>query len=127
MPRTPTETDAFTAIAEPGRRRVLGVLAGGGGSDVSALVERLGWPQPRVSKHLGVLRRAGLVSVERRGRRRVYRVRGERLRGVYDWVRHFERFWESQLDRVKTRAEDMQRERMGPPHERKNERRSHHS
>jgi DNA-binding transcriptional ArsR family regulator len=115
VPRTPTQTDAFTAIAEPGRRRVLRVLAGGAGNDVSALVERLGWPQPRVSKHLGVLRRAGLVSVERRGRRRVYRVRGERLRSVYDWVRHFERFWESQLDRVKARAEQIERDRKKSP------------
>ncbi|MCC6660990.1 MAG: helix-turn-helix transcriptional regulator [Phycisphaerales bacterium] len=110
MPRIPNQSDAFTAIAEPGRRRVLGALARDEGRDVTGLVQELGWPQPRVSKSLGVLRRAGLVTVERRGRRRVYRVNGGRLRSVYDWVRHFERFWESQLERVRARAERIERE-----------------
>lgn len=102
-------TDAFTAIAEPRRREILGVLARtGGGSgerDVSWLVHELGWPQPQVSKHLGVLRRAGLVRVVQHGRRRVYSVNGPQLRPVYDWVRTYEHFWANQLDRIKARAE----------------------
>ncbi len=123
MARSPTATDAFTAIAEPRRREILGVLAGGdggasggsGGSgggerDVTWLVEQLGWPQPQVSKHLGVLRRVGLVSVARRGKRRMYRINGEELRTVYDWVKAYERFWDHQLQRIKDRAEQLERE-----------------
>jgi DNA-binding transcriptional ArsR family regulator len=111
MARAPTTTDAFAAIAEPRRRDILGVLASAGGDrDVTWLVEELGWPQPQVSKHLGVLRQVGLVSVVRRGRRRVYSVNGKELRPVYDWVKAYEKYWEHQLDRIKERAEQKQRE-----------------
>ena len=111
MARAPTTTDAFAAIAEPRRRDILGVLANGGGErDVSWLVEELGWPQPQVSKHLGVLREVGLVSVIRKGRRRVYSVNAEELRPVYDWVKMYEKFWDKQLQRIKERAEQMERE-----------------
>jgi DNA-binding transcriptional ArsR family regulator len=109
MARTSTTADAFAAIAEPRRREVLGALAGGE-RDVSRLVEELGWPQPQVSKHLGVLRKVGLVSVSRKGRRRVYSVNGRELRPVYDWVKRYERFWEHQLHRIKERAERVERE-----------------
>jgi DNA-binding transcriptional ArsR family regulator len=110
MARSPTTADAFNAIAEPRRREILGALANSGAErDVSWLVERLGWPQPQVSKHLGVLRKVGLVSVARRGKRRVYSLNGQGLRPVYDWVKTYERFWESQLERIKDRAERMER------------------
>lgn len=106
MPRVPTTVDAFSAIAEPRRRELLGVLAAGEGThDVSRLVELLGWPQPQVSKHLGVLRKAGLVNVAQDGRRRLYSLHGEALRPVYEWVRSYERFWEHQLRRIRDRAE----------------------
>ncbi len=120
MARSPTTTDAFTAIAEPRRRELLGVLAGerdassgrrgGAERDVSWLIEELGWPQPQVSKHLGVLRKVGLVTVVRKGKRRMYSLNGEQLRPVYDWVKTYERFWDRQLQRIKERAERMQRE-----------------
>jgi DNA-binding transcriptional ArsR family regulator len=111
MARSPAAADAFTAIAEPRRRELLGALAGSyGARDVSWLVAELGWPQPQVSKHLGVLRKARLVSVVRKGKRRMYSVNGQELRPVYDWVKQYERFWESQLQRIKERAERKERE-----------------
>jgi DNA-binding transcriptional ArsR family regulator len=110
MARSPTTADAFTAIAELRRREILGALASGGARDVSWLVAELGWPQPQVSKHLGVLRKVGLVSVERHGARRMYSLNGQGLRPVYDWVKTYERFWEHQLERIKDRAEQMERE-----------------
>jgi DNA-binding transcriptional ArsR family regulator len=111
MARSPTTSDAFNAIAEPRRREILGALANSDGErDVSWLVEELGWPQPQVSKHLSVLRKVGLVSVVRKGKRRMYSLNGEELRPVYDWVKSYERFWEHQLQRTKDRAERMQRE-----------------
>ena len=111
MPRRTTTADAFTAIAEPRRREILGALAASERErDVSWLVARLGWPQPQVSKHLGVLRKVGLVRVERKGKRRLYRVSGQALRPVYDWVKTYERFWSHQLERIKARAEQIERD-----------------
>jgi DNA-binding transcriptional ArsR family regulator len=106
--KVPAIADAFTAIAEPRRREVLGALAGGE-RDVTRLVAELGWTQPQVSKHLGVLRKVRLVNVKRKGRRRVYSVNGRELRPVYDWVKTYERFWEHQLRRIKEHAERAER------------------
>lgn len=108
MPRAATTTDIFSAVAEPRRRRVLGVLISGERS-VNDIVTTLKWPQPQISKHLGVLRRVGLVSVRCAGRRRYYRVNGERLKPIHDWVITYEKFWKFQLDRIKDRAESRAR------------------
>jgi len=109
--RSSTAADVFTAIAEPRRREILGALARSDGEqDVSWLVDVLGWPQPQVSKHLGVLRQVGLVSVARQGKRRLYGLNGKELRRVSDWIKTYERFWERQLDRIKDRAEQRERE-----------------
>jgi DNA-binding transcriptional ArsR family regulator len=111
MPRSPTTADAFTAIAEVRRRDILRTLATSGEErDVSWLVDTLGWPQPQVSKHLGVLRKVGLVTVAKRGKHRLYRLNAQELRPVYEWVKSYERFWEQQLDRIKERAEQKARE-----------------
>jgi len=112
MARAATTLDPFNAVAEPRRREVLAVLGRGSGEySVTELVKQLAWPQPLVSKHLAVLREVGVVSVEKRGRERVYSVNGEKLKTIYDWAKGFERFWEHQLGRVKERAERMARER----------------
>jgi DNA-binding transcriptional ArsR family regulator len=113
MPRAPTTFDPFNAVAEPKRRRVLDMLAQGE-RRVNDLVESLGWPQPQVSKHLGVLKKVGLVSVRRAGRQRLYRVNGERLRPIHEWVKTFERFWTHQLERIKARAEQKAQESRDP-------------
>lgn len=105
MARAPTTLDPFNAIAEPRRREVLEVLARGE-QPVNDLVQSLGWPQPQVSKHLGVLRQVGLVAVRREGRQRMYRLNAEPLKPIYDWVKTYEKFWAHQLARVKARAEE---------------------
>jgi DNA-binding transcriptional ArsR family regulator len=113
MARSPTTADAFAAIAEPRRREILGALANCDGErDVTWLIEKLGWPQPQVSKHLSVLRKVGLVAVVRKGKRRMYSLNGQELRPVYDWVKEFEKFWAHQLQRIKVRAEEMQRDKL---------------
>jgi DNA-binding transcriptional ArsR family regulator len=99
MARTPTTADVFNAVAEASRRDLLDAL-GGGEATVSELVDRLGLSQPQVSKHLGVLRAVGLVSVRVDGRHRWYRVNGPALKPVHDWVRTFERTWNTRLDRL---------------------------
>src|SRR5262245_6425429 len=111
MARSPTTADAFTAIAVPRRRAILGALAKSNGErDVPWLIGQLGWPQPTVSKHLGVLRKVGLVRVVRNSKRRLYSLNGRELRAVYEWVKGYERFWENQLQRIKDRAERMAHE-----------------
>jgi DNA-binding transcriptional ArsR family regulator len=97
--------DTFHAVAEPKRRRMLDLLAEGE-RPVNDMVISLGWPQPQVSKHLGVLRQVGLVSVRREGRQRLYRLNGEQLKPIHEWVKTYERFWKHQLDRIKMRAEE---------------------
>lgn len=111
MARLPTTADAFAAISEPRRREIIGALANHDGEhDVTWLVDELGWPQPQVSKHLGVLRKVGLVRVVQQGKRRLYSLNAEELRPVYDWVKQYERFWDHQLRRIKDRAEQMERD-----------------
>jgi DNA-binding transcriptional ArsR family regulator len=105
MARAAATSDVFNAIAEPRRRRIIDLLAGRGELPVGDLVRTLRLPQPAVSKHLGVLRRVRIVSVNRRGRRRLYRLNAKELRPVHDWVKNYERFWSHQLDRIKERAE----------------------
>jgi DNA-binding transcriptional ArsR family regulator len=93
MARAATTLDPFNAIAEPKRRRVLDVLAGGE-LQVNGIVKTLGWPQP-----------VGLVDVRREGRRQMYKLNAENLRPIHDWVKTYERFWSHQLQRIKVVAE----------------------
>lgn len=105
MPRATTTSDVFNAIAEPRRRQIIELLTQHKTLAVGAIVLALGLPQPAVSKHLGVLREVGLVTVSKQGQSRVYEVNHEQLRPIYDWVKTFERHWDHQLERIRMRAE----------------------
>ena len=107
MARTPTTADAFNAVAEASRRRLLDAL-GTEEATVGDLVDRLGLSQPQVSKHLGVLRAVGLVLVRVDGRHRWYRVNGPALKPIHDWVRAFERTWNARLDRLEDLLAELQ-------------------
>jgi DNA-binding transcriptional ArsR family regulator len=96
MARAATTADAFNAVAEPQRRRILDLLAGGERS-VTELVDGLGLTQPQVSKHLRVLREVGAVHVRDDGRRRLYRLNGPALKPIHDWVKAYERTWEDRF------------------------------
>jgi len=108
MARTPTTHDPFNAVAEPKRRQVLEVI-GTEELSVNEIVERLGWNQPMVSKHLKVLKHVGLLSERRVGRQRIYRVNAERLRPIFDWVTPFEQFWSERFDRLDKVLQEMQK------------------
>jgi len=97
MARAATTTDAFNAVAEPRRREILDLLAGGERS-VTELVESLGLSQPLVSKHLRVLREVGLVRVRDEGRQRFYRLDGAPLRSIATWLAPFERAMSGRFD-----------------------------
>jgi DNA-binding transcriptional ArsR family regulator len=112
MARTAHPTDVFTVIAEPRRREVIAVLADGHEYAVNDIVLRMRMAQPSVSKHLGALHRAGVVTQVRRGRHRMYRLNAAGLKPVHDWVKIFERYWTHQMDEIKQRAERKALERM---------------
>ena len=112
MARAATTTDVFNAIAEPRRREVIAVLADGREYSVGEVVVRLKMAQPAVSKHLGVLRKVGVVSVIKRGQHRMYRLNAAELKPIHDWVKVFERYWTHQLNQIKVRAEKKALERM---------------
>ena len=99
MARAATTADAFNAVAEPRRRQILDVLAGGE-RPVNDLVAQLGLAQPQVSKHLRVLRQVGAVDVRGDGRRRLYRLNGEALKPIHDWVRAYEETWSERFDQL---------------------------
>lgn len=105
MPRASTTSDVFNAIAEPRRRQIVDLLARRGALAVGAVVMALGLPQPAVSKHLGVLRTVGIVSVTKQGQQRLYQLEAAQMKPVYDWIKSYERFWSHHLDRIKARAE----------------------
>lgn len=111
MGRTAVTTDVFSAISEPRRREILERLARVRSQSVGELVEALGMAQPAVSKHLGVLRAVGVVSVRPAGKNRLYSLNPETLKPVQAWCRQFERLWSEQLTRIKTRAERLSAER----------------
>ena len=115
MPRAPTTADVFNAIAESRRRQIVELLARRGPLAVGTLVLALGLPQPAVSKHLGVLRKVGVVAVIKQGKQRVYNLEAEKLKTVHDWVKAFEELWGHQLDRIKERAEHRVRQQTESP------------
>jgi DNA-binding transcriptional ArsR family regulator len=112
MARAATTTDAFNAIAEPRRRQILDALAGGE-RPVNDLVHTLGLAQPQVSKHLRVLREAGVVDVRDRGRQRLYRLNGHALKPIHDWVKGYEELWSERFDRLDVVLEDLKRNEQG--------------
>jgi len=104
----PAAPNIYTAIAEPRRRAILELLATGT-HPVGSIVEALHLPQPAVSKHLAILRKVNLVTVEKAGQHRLYRLNAQELQPVHAWIATFERFWTHQLSRIKQRAERLAR------------------
>src|SRR5580704_8292350 len=87
----------YEAIAEPNRRRII-ELVGEGERSAGDLVDALEISQPGVSKHLRVLREAGLVSVRKDAQRRVYKLKPEKLAELDAWIRPYRKFWSETLD-----------------------------
>jgi DNA-binding transcriptional ArsR family regulator len=112
MARAATTADAFNAVAEPRRREILDVLAGGE-RPVSELVGTLGLTQPQVSKHLRVLREVGAVDVREAGRQRVYRLNGAALKPIHDWVSGYQRTWSERFAALDEVLEELKQEEAG--------------
>ncbi len=97
----------FEAIAEPNRRAILELLRGGE-LPAGDLVEATGLSQPGVSKHLKLLREAGLVSVRPDGQRRLYRLEARQLAELDAWLTPFRVFWANRLDALEKHLESEQ-------------------
>jgi DNA-binding transcriptional ArsR family regulator len=99
-----TWTAVLEAIAEPTRRRILDAVRGSERS-VGDLVEIIGMHQPGVSRHLKVLRDAGLVEVRREAQRRLYRLRPEPLKEMDEWLEPYRAEWADRLDALERHLE----------------------
>ena len=109
MARAATTADAFNAVAEPRRRQILDALADGE-RPVNDLVRLLGLAQPQVSKHLRVLREVGAVEVRDEGRQRMYRLNGDALKPIHDWVKGYERLWSERFAELDVVLDELKQE-----------------
>ena len=100
-------SNAFEVVAEPSRRRILELLRVDD-RPVNDLVDELGLSQPAVSKHLRVLRDAGLVDVRRDAQRRIYRLVPEPLVEIDDWLTPFRQAWARRLDALEAHLDQME-------------------
>jgi DNA-binding transcriptional ArsR family regulator len=98
MPVAPDEL--FKTLADPTRRAIFEHLARDGEQTVRALTDRAGVSQPAVSKHLAVLKHAGLVRDRREGRQTHYSTRPEGLAPLIDWMSLYGAFWRERFDRL---------------------------
>jgi DNA-binding transcriptional ArsR family regulator len=95
----------FRALADPTRREILGLLAGGRHT-VGALAGNFRTSRPAISKHLRVLRGAGLVVTRKQGTASICQLNGKPLRAVNDWLRDYEAFWDEGLRNLKRYVEE---------------------
>lgn len=101
MARTRTTYDVFSAIGEPKRRALIEKLVACP-MTVNELVEVLCWPQPMVSKHLGVLKEVKLVNEQKQGRCRIYHIQPQELRPIQEWMHQFDKYWGGTMDQLDT-------------------------
>ena len=101
-------TETLAALAEPNRFRIVELLRAGP-RPVTDIGERLRLNQPQVSKHLRVLRSAGLVDVQPRAQQRVYELRAEPLRQLHGWLERYRRLWDARFDELDTVIDELKR------------------
>lgn len=106
----PMHDDVFETLADPMRRRIVEALRAGE-SAVNDIVDRLDIHQSGVSRHLGILRRAGFVRMRPVGPKRLYSLKPERFEELDRWVKGYRKLWESRLDRFALELEKRQKAR----------------
>ena len=105
MHRATAHADVFRAIADPTRRAILDRLRAGP-TAVNALADEFAQSRPAISMHLRVLRQVRLVSEQRAGRERLYRLQPAPLRQVLGWIEGYRAFWQISLSKLKRYAEE---------------------
>jgi DNA-binding transcriptional ArsR family regulator len=104
---SPSSNDLFKSLADPTRRAILEHLMRDGEQNVRALTDRAGVSQPAVSKHLAVLKHAGLVRERPSGRTVHYSANPEGLTPLVSWINFYAAFWRDRFDRLETLLEKM--------------------
>lgn len=116
--------ETFAALAEPNRLRIVELLRSGARS-VNQIGERLDLRQPQVSKHLRVLREAGLVDVEPRAQQRVYGLRAQPLQQLHGWLERYRQIWDARFTALDGLLDELEHEaEHGSRHDSKKEK--HH-
>nr|WP_240481269.1 metalloregulator ArsR/SmtB family transcription factor [Sandaracinus amylolyticus] len=100
---------SFAALAEPNRLRIVELLRTGP-RPVNDIAERLELNQPQVSKHLRVLKEAGLVDVQPRAQQRLYALEPRPLRELHDWIERYRRVWDARFDAMDEVIAELQRD-----------------
>jgi DNA-binding transcriptional ArsR family regulator len=98
--------ETFAALAEPSRFRIVELLRSGP-RPVNEIGERLRLNQPQVSKHLRVLKEAGLVQVEPRAQQRLYQLRPQSLRHIHKWLERYRLLWEARFEELDALVEKL--------------------
>ncbi|XXU61111.1 metalloregulator ArsR/SmtB family transcription factor [Sorangium sp. So ce1078] len=100
--------ETFAALADPTRLRIIELLRAGP-RPVGEICDRLPLPQPQVSKHLRVLRDAGLVDVRPRAQQRIYGLRAAPLRELSEWIERFRDIWDARFEQLDDLLAEIQR------------------
>ena len=103
--------EAFAALAEPNRFRIVELLRSGP-RPVNEIGESLQLNQPQVSKHLRVLKAAGLVDVQPRAQQRLYELRARRLRQLHDWLERYRQLWDARFEELNELVEEIKAKEM---------------
>jgi DNA-binding transcriptional ArsR family regulator len=111
-------TETFAALAEPNRLRMVELLRSRPHT-VNEICDRLRLNQPHVSKHLRVLKEAGLVEVQPRGQQRVYELRGRSLRQLHKWLDRYRQLWEARFEGLDALVDELRESEKEPPDARK--------
>jgi DNA-binding transcriptional ArsR family regulator len=98
--------ETFAALAEPNRFRIVELLRAGP-RPVNEIGDRLRLNQPQVSKHLRVLKHAGLVDVEPRAQQRVYELRAQPLRQLHEWLERYRELWDERFGQLDELIEEL--------------------
>ena len=98
--------ETFAALAEPNRFRIVELLRAGP-RPVNDIGERLELNQPQVSKHLRVLKKAGLVDVQPRAQQRLYELRAQPLRRLHDWLERYRQLWDARFEGMDELIEEL--------------------
>lgn len=102
----PSGRDAFAALADPTRRRIVEILAVGGGQRVADIATGFDVSRQAVTKHLDILHVAGVVVTERRGRERFTRLAENAFDPIREWLFRYDRFWDDRLGELKRIIEE---------------------
>jgi DNA-binding transcriptional ArsR family regulator len=106
MPYIEGMLETFAALAEPNRYRIVELLRAGP-RPVNQIGTRLRLQQPQVSKHLRVLKQAGLVDVQPRAQQRLYELRAQPLRRLHDWLERYRRLWDARFEELDELIEEL--------------------